>query len=76
MTNRFPVGTQFVPIGRKDKTVHTVVDYLTTKNLAGEIVGAKYVSEHEFCGQKVRNYDVADSTIARGLIGNIAEFCK
>ena len=76
MNQRFPVGTQFIPIGRKDKTVCTVVDYYVTKNLAGEIVNAKYVSEHEFCGQKVKNYDVADSTIARGLIGNIADYCK
>lgn len=73
---RFPVGTQFIPIGRKEKIVHTVIDYHVTTNLAGEVVCAKYVSEHEFCGQKVRVYDVADATIARGLVGDIADFNK
>lgn len=75
MKQRFPVGTQFIPLGAKNKIVHTVVDFLTTKNLAGEIVQCRYVSEHEFLGQKVRNIDVADSTIARGLIGNLADYC-
>lgn len=51
-----------------------MVDYHVTRNLAGEIVSAKYVSEHEFCGQKVRNLEVADATIARGLIGDLRNF--
>lgn len=73
-TPRFPVGTQFIPIGRKEKILHTVTDYHVTRNLAGEIVKCNYVSTHEFCGQKITTIDLPEATIARGLIGNLEDF--
>lgn len=63
---RFPIGTQYIPHGRKNKTPHTVVDYLTTTNLKGEVVKTRYVSSHKFLGQEVFDYDVCEVTIARG----------
>ena len=62
---RFPVGTQFVRVGRK--LVETVADYHVTRNLAGEIVKARYVCTHEFMGQTVTDSDVVETTIARGV---------
>ena len=70
---RFPIGTQFIPLG-KNTSLHTVIDYYITRNLAGEIVNTKYVSRHTFLGQEIKNYDIAETTIARGLVGNIADF--
>ena len=66
-TQRFPVGTQYIPTG-KNKAVHTVTDFLTTRNLAGEIVSTRYTATHEFLGQKITTHDVVETTIARGLL--------
>lgn len=65
---KFPVGTKFKRIGLKHAKVETVVDILTTTNLAGEVVSIRYVAEHEFMGQTVRDSDVLGTTIARGLV--------
>ena len=64
-TQRFPVGTTFTPRG-KHATLCTVTDYHTTTNLRGEVVRVRYVAEHAFLGQQVRDADVAETTIARG----------
>lgn len=64
--NRFPLGTKFVRGGRKVKRVETVVDYISMINLAGEVVGGRYITEHDCCGQVVRDRGVVDATIARG----------
>ena len=64
-TPRFPVGTRYTPIG-KNAVECTVTDYHVTRNLAGEIVRFGYVAAHLFCGQTVRQFDIPESTIARG----------
>lgn len=64
--HRFPIGTRYRP-ARRHAQVCTVVDQLTTTNAAGEVVARRYVTEHEFCGCIVRESDVVDTTIARGL---------
>lgn len=63
---RWPLGTVFTPAGRKHPRPCTVIDYLVTRNLAGEVVATRYVARHTFCGQEVINSDVLDVTIARG----------
>ncbi len=45
-----------------------MVDILKTYNSKGELVKIRYVSAHEFCGRIVMDYDVCETTIARGLI--------
>lgn len=65
---RFKIGQKFKPIGRKYAQIRTIVDILKTYNSAGELVEIRYVSEHEFMGQKVIDRNVVDSTIARGLV--------
>lgn len=64
----FKIGTKFFPVGKKYKSVYTVVDIHTTRNSAGDIVKVRYVAEYEFCGQIVTDRDVGAVTIARGLI--------
>jgi hypothetical protein len=64
--HRFPIGTQYKTIG-KHPLLCTVVDHLTTTNSKGEIVAERYVTTHEFCGQPVAEFNVVDTTIARGL---------
>ncbi len=56
MTDTYPIGTKFRPIGGKHE--HTVVDVWKTYNSAGDLVRVRYVAEHLLCGQ----------TIARGLL--------
>lgn len=67
-TPRFPLGTKYTPIGRKHKILCTVTDFLRTYNSAGELVGTCYVATHDFCGQVMRESDVCETTIARGLV--------
>ncbi len=62
----YPIGTQFMSRGKHAKLC-TVVDVLKTYNSAGELVRTRYVTEHDFCGQKVRDNDVCAVTIARQL---------
>ena len=62
---KYPIGTTYTPRRRNTYTA-TIVDYHVTRNLAGEIVWARYVSQHEFCGQLVIDRDVNETTIARG----------
>ena len=64
---RFPVGTQYMSSG-KHPHLCTVVDLYVTRNLAGEMVAMRYVAEHEFCGHMIRDYDVVDATIAKGIV--------
>lgn len=65
---RFKIGTEFIPIGLKYPKKCTVIDIWKTYNHKGELVKVVYVAEHEFLGQKIKDYDVVDTTIARGLI--------
>ena len=64
---KFPVGTQYIKRGKR-KDLCTVVDFLVTTNLAGEVVQTRYVTTHEFCGQTVTERDVVAMTIALGLV--------
>ena len=53
-------------MGRKHPRVETVVDYLTTSNLKGEIVKTRYLTEQTLLGQRIGDSDVCEVTIARG----------
>lgn len=66
MKHRFEPGTKFMSRGKHPR-VCTVTDVLTTTNLAGEVVKVRYVATHEFAGQTITDYDVCDTTIARGI---------
>lgn len=63
-------GTKFVRRGRKHKVVETVVDVHITRNLAGDIVKTRYVTEHDVMGKPVRDYDTCATTIKKGLISS------
>lgn len=75
MKHRFPIGTKYKPVG-KHTQVTTVVDQLTTTNNKGEILRTSYITEHTFLGQSVKNYDVGDTTIARGLLPEYQHLLK
>lgn len=68
MVHKFKIGQRFIPVGRKDSSVWTVTDLLTTRNSEGKIMSIRYVATHEFLGKMVSDYDVLETTIARGLI--------
>ena len=66
MKPQFKIGTKFK---RNHKNyVETVIDILTTTNHIGEVVKIVYVSEHDFIGQKIKDYEVPQATIARGIL--------
>ena len=64
---RYDISTQYISQGKR-KDVCTVIDILTTYNSNNEIVNIKYISAHDFLGQTVYDYDVPESTIARGIL--------
>lgn len=66
---RFGIGTRFNSRGKNPREC-TVVDIFTTRNNAGDVVKIRYVAEHEFLGNTVKDYDVGDATIAMGLISS------
>lgn len=66
IAHRFPIWTTYTTRGKSPRLC-TVVDQLTLTNSKGEVVRTSYVAEHVFCGQKVLECDVCDTTIARGL---------
>jgi len=63
---RFPVGTRFMS-GGKNKHENEVLNFLTTRNLAGNIVRTEYLVFHVFCGQRMTEL-TCGTTIARGLL--------
>lgn len=65
---RYPIGTQFIKVGRKHKGTWTVTNYHVTTDLQGNIVKARYVAECSFLGQALIDSDVCEATIARGLL--------
>ena len=64
---RFKIGQQYTPLGKHLPLIYTIVDIHTTYNVNGEHVRTRYVASHEFCGQIVKEYDIPEATIARGL---------
>jgi hypothetical protein len=60
------IGTKYKTRGKAPRLCE-VVDILKTYNLAGELVKTRYVSTHDFMGQKVTDYDVVKTTISIGL---------
>lgn len=64
---KYPIGTQFIPrSSERNKSVYKIVDCLTMKNIAGEIIKQVYLCEHDFMGQKIQTQE-CETTIARGL---------
>ncbi|OME54025.1 hypothetical protein BSK59_15705 [Paenibacillus odorifer] len=66
---KYNIGQQYQTMGKHPK-VCTIIDIHKTYNLNGEMVKLRYVSQHEFCGQTLKDDDVVEATIARGLIVN------
>jgi len=64
------IGSKFIRNRGKLKNdrVETVTDILKTYNSSGDLVKTRYVSEHDFLGQKVTDRDVCLVTIVKGLI--------
>ena len=64
---RFPVCTEYLSSGKHPKLC-TVLNFITCTNLAGNIVKTYYETSHDFCGQRIVETDVCDTTIARGVM--------
>jgi len=65
---QFKIGTKFIKSGKKNKAIETVIDIHTTKNVKGDVVKIVYVSEKDFAGGKIKDYEVPQSTVARGIV--------
>lgn len=64
-TNTYPIGTKFTPMSKHPKE-HTVVDYHTTTNMAGDVIKFMYIATHDFLGQSIKSEHV-HVTLQRGL---------
>jgi len=67
MTPKFKIGLTFKRQNKKHPREETIIDIWTTTNSKGEVVQIRYVTEHEFLGQKVKDRDVVETTIVRSL---------
>jgi hypothetical protein len=63
---KFPIGTQFLSSGKHPRLCE-VVDVWVTFNNAGQVVHFRYVAKHTFLGQTVRQIDVLENSVARGV---------
>ena len=63
---KFPIGTQFKTRGKHPRLC-VVMDIWRTYNAVGDLVRVRYVADHEFMGQVIRDCDVCETTIAMGL---------
>ena len=63
----YKIGTRYKTSGKHPREC-TVTDIHYTYNAGGKLVAIRYVSNHEFCGQKVTETDIVETTIARGFI--------
>lgn len=63
---KFGIGQQY---WTRDKypRLCTVVDILKTYNSQRGLVKIRYVATHKFVGQTVTDYDVVETSIARGI---------
>lgn len=64
---RFAIGQKFKTRGKFPRLC-TVVDIWQTYNSAGELVRIRYVAEHVFLGETVRDIDILETTIAIGQV--------
>jgi hypothetical protein len=64
------IGTVYTPRGRKHHLKCTVVDVLKTYNSAGDLVNTRYVSEHQFLGQTIKDFNVLGTTVLMGMTHN------
>jgi hypothetical protein len=62
---RFPIGTVFRPVGKSSDWI--VVDYHITRNVAGDIVKARYVGQTVRFSQPIVDADMCETTVARGV---------
>ena len=65
--SKYPIGTQYLPMGRKNAKVCTITECFKTYDSKGNLVKISYQSKHDFLGQAVINNDVCATTIARGI---------
>lgn len=63
----YPIGTKYLPMGRKNAKVCTITEGFKTFDSKGNLVKISYQSQHDFMGQVVINNDVCETTIARGI---------
>jgi hypothetical protein len=70
MEHRFKIGQTYTHVRPNSKQERTIVDILETYNSKGELVKIRYVTEHSFMGQKLTDYDVLETSIARALLNN------
>ena len=67
MSAKFPIGTKFRTRGKHPLDC-VVTDILRTFNSRDELVKVRYVAEHLFLGQPVKDENVVETTIAMGLL--------
>lgn len=68
MKHRFKIGQTYLHKRPNSEQLRTIVDIHQTFNSKGELVKIRYVTEHSFMGQKLTDYDVLETSIARALL--------
>lgn len=66
-TPKYAVGTKYISRGKAKKEC-AVMDFLVTRNLAGEIVKEEYLVAHNLLGQGILSHEI-ELTITMALAG-------
>lgn len=69
MLGKYEIGTAFKTRGNHPRTC-VVTDIYRTYNSQDKLVRLRYVATHQFSDQTVTDYDVVETTISRGLLGD------
>lgn len=60
---KYPIGYKYID---RKKRVCEVINFYTTKNLVGNVVKERYVIAYDFCGQRMIDDDVVQTSIDMG----------
>lgn len=66
-TPKYAIGTKYISRGKAKKEC-TVIDFLVTRNMAGEIVKEEYLVVHNMMGQGIMSHEI-ELAITMALAG-------
>lgn len=66
-TPQFPIGLQWTGYGPKSDRTYTLIDYLVTRTMGGQIVRARYAASYGFMGRFKIDDDILPITIQKAI---------
>ena len=64
---KYPIGTKFIRRNR-NAVIETISEIYITRNSKGGFISLRYEATHLLLGQIVTDYDILETSIARGEV--------